>query len=405
MARYLTAFAAVLLVVGCDDGSEPDGAESTSGGSTGGVQESSGMSDPSTSGSPSGGTTTGAPDTTEGSSSSFDPTGGETGSSGGELEGVPVVVSLAHGGQTARSCDGGQTWTGFNSFGIQDDHSDYAAFGGLTFGNGAFIAATGWGAPAHILRSTDGVIWEDLGDEAFVTDEGIERPNSSSGVEFVGDGFVLFAGAHMWRSEDGAVWTANTPESLGFIGHFREVEYLPEPGLLLLATEDWEAPGTWTIQVSDDGGATWQQGTGATSACVGYVQHVGGFAHHDGRLLLAGGTGPTCVSDDGGLTWTEAADVGAEIADVKSYEGGFVVLTQGGDVFSSVDGSQWSSLGASALDGGRIGWHDDLGFFGEGNGVYVHSDDGVTWSPSSTTAPRGFVAVREFAVGRLPACE
>lgn len=403
MARGLSLLA-LAVCIGCDAGPSSDDSGSSSDVSTG-ASDASSSADPSSSGSPSGGTTTSVPETSGGSTSSLDPTSDETGSSGGEPEGVPVVVSLAHGGQTARSCDGGQTWAGFNSFGIQDDHSDYAAFGGLTFGNGAFVAATGWGAPGHILRSTDGVIWEDLGDEAFITDEGPARPNSASGVEFVGDGFVLFAGAHMWRSDDGSTWTADTPESLGFIGHFREVEYLPEPDLLLLATEDWKAPGTWTIQVSEDGGSTWQLGSGATSACVGYVQHVGGFAHHDGRLLLAGGAGPVCVSDDNGLTWTEAGDVGAEIADVKSYDQGFVVLTQSGDVHTSTDGAQWSSLGASALDGGRIAWHAELGFFGEGNGAYVHSADGVTWSPAAADVPRGFVAVREFAVGRLPSCE
>jgi hypothetical protein len=340
-------------------------------------------------------------------STSTDPTGSEEtgGSSTGEPEGVPVIVSLAHGGQTARSCDGGQTWTDFHEFGIQDDHSDYAAFGGLTYGNGAFVAATGWGASGRILRSTDGVNWEDLPDEAFVTDEGVARPsNGASGVEFVGDGFVLFAGGHMWRSDDGSSWTTDTPPSLAFSGHFREVEYLPGPDLLLVATEDYDTQMSWTVQVSGDGGATWQSGTGATAACVGYVQHDGGFAAYDGRVLLAGGSGPTCISEDGGLTWAEAGNVGTDIADVSAYDGGFLVLAQSGEVFTSPDGAQWTSLGNSALDGGRMGWHGSLGFFGEGNGVYARSDDGATWTNADSTNPPGYVEVREFAVGYLGSC-
>lgn len=408
MARGVVALA-VLCVVACDSGSADEG--ETDAGSTGGsssiTTESSGggpttNSQPGTSGQDN---STGAgPQTSsdEGSTSDVPP---DTESTTGEPDGVPVVVSLAHGGQTARSCDGGQSWGDFHEFGIQDDHSDYAAFGGLTFGNGAFVAATGWGASGRILRSTDGVTWDDLPDDAFVTPEGVARPsNGASGVEFVGDEFVLFAGSYLWRSADGSEWTAETPETLSYSGHFREVEYLPESGLLLIATEEYEAQQSWTIQVSGDGGATWQTGTGATAACVGYVQHVGGFTEHDGRLLISGGTGPTCVSDDGGLTWQEAGDVGSEIADVASYGGGFVALVQSGEVFASADGQAWAPLGNAGLDGGRLGWHPELGFFGEGGAVYAYSPDGATWTDAASQPPEGYVHVREFAVGRLPSC-
>ena len=406
MARGLIVLITLLGLTGvaCDGGEsagEPGGSESSNsaaGDSTGGSSTTGGEG---SSRSSSGSTT----DTPEGSSSEDTSTSGDSSSTGGAPQGVPVIVSVAHGGQTARSCDGGRTWTDFHAYGIQDDHSDYAAFGGIAHGNGVWIAATGWGASGRILRSIDGVNWEDLADDAFVTADGPQRPtNGASGVEFVGDGFVLFAGADLWRSEDGTTWMPDTPASLGFHGHFREVEYLHELGLLLIATEAYEVQGSWTVQVSDDGGASWQVGTGVTSACVGYVQHDGGFAAHDGRLLIAGGTGPTCVSDDGGLSWVEAGDVGSDIADAKAFDGGFVVLAQSGDVFVSEDAEQWSPLGTSGLTGGRIGWHPELGFFGEGNGVYATSPNGTRWTDAETPPPRGYAEVREFAVGRLDAC-
>ncbi len=407
MARGVVLFLAGILVA-CDAGSR-DGGETDGGSTDGSTSVGSEGSDDGPSTTPPSSTsgqddsTGDGPSTSTGESSATDGSG-ESGGGTGEPEGVPVVVSLAHGGQTARSCDGGQTWSDFHQFGIQDDHSDYAAFGGLTFGNGAFVAATGWGADGRILRSSDGVSWEDLPDEAFVTAEGVQRPaNGASGVEFVGSGFVLFAGPHMWRSEDGSSWTADTPETLQFSGHFREVEYLPGPDLLLIATEDYESQA-WSVQVSGDGGATWQMGTGATSACVGYVQHDGGFAAYGDLLLLAGGVGPTCISDDGGLTWSEAGNVGADIADVESYDGGFAVLAQSGDVFVSADGQSWMLQGSSALDGGRFAWHEGLGFFGEGNGVYTHSADGAQWSAAGTMPPKGYAEVREFAVGYLATC-
>lgn len=409
MARGLGVL--VLALVACDS-SSPDGGETESG-STGGpsTATASGSSDgpsatsqPSTSGQDD--STSGEPQTSSDDGSTSDESSDTEGSTTEQpVEGVPVVVSVAHGGQTARSCDGGQSWTDFHEFGIQDDHSDYAAFGGMTFGNGAFVAATGWGASGRILRSTDAVNWEDLPDEAFMTAKGPARPsNGASGVEFVGDSFVLFAGANLWRSDDGSTWTAESPETLLYSGQFREVEYLDEPGLLLIATEEYDAQQSWTIQVSADGGATWETGTGATAACVGYVQHVGGFAAHDGRLLIGGGAGPTCVSDDGGRTWVEAGDVGSEIADVASYDGGFVVLVQSGDVFTSADGESWTMLGNAGLDGGRLGWDPELGFFGEGGAVYAHSPDGVTWTNATSVTPEGYVHVREFAVGRLDSC-
>lgn len=410
MARGVAVLALAALVA-CDSGSAGDGdtEEGTTGspGTSAGEDSSEGPSTTPQS------TTSGQDEATgvasqtssDDGSTSDEPTETDTEASTGEPGGVPVVVSLAHGGQTARSCDGGQSWSDFHEFGIQDDHSDYAAFGGLTFGNGAFVAATGWGASGRILRSTDGVNWEDLPDDAFVTPEGVARPsNGASGVEFVGDEFVLFAGSYLWRSDDGSTWTAETPPTLSYSGHFREVEYLPEPGLLLIATEEYEAQQSWTIQVSDDGGATWQTGTGATAECVGYVQHVGGFAAHDGRLLIGGGTGPTCVSDDGGLTWGGAGDVGSEIADVASYDDGFVVLVQSGEVFASGDGQSWTPLGDAGLDGGRLGWEPDLGFFGEGGAVYAHSPDGAVWTDAASQPPEGYIHVREFAVGRLEAC-
>ena len=409
MARGLAAVLTLAALVACDSGSADEG--ETEMGSTGGSGSTATQgpgegattnSPPSTSG-PADSTGAGPQTSSDDGSTSDDPPDTET--TIGEPDGVPVVVSLAHGGQTARSCDGGQTWSDFHEFGIQDDHSDYAAFGGLTFGNGAFVAATGWGASGRILRSTDGVTWEDLPDDAFVTPKGVARPsNGASGVEFVGDGFVLFAGSHMWRSDDGSTWTAESPETLSYSGHFREVEYLAEPGLLLIAMESYEVQQSWTIQVSADGGATWQTGTGATAECVGYVQHVGGFAAHDGRILIGGGAGPTCVSDDGGLTWIGAGNLGSEIADVASYDGGFVGLVQSGEVFASADGQAWTPLGNSGLDGGRLGWHPELGFFGEGGAVYAHSPDGATWTDAASQPPKGYIHVREFAVGGLPSC-
>ncbi|MEM6294869.1 MAG: hypothetical protein AAGA54_26595 [Myxococcota bacterium] len=390
MARSLTLclLGALVACDAADGGSlETDDGTSTS---TGAVSSSS-STDPGITG---GSTSNPAPETTGGGEDGSTSAHGSTGS---PPEGVPVIVSIAHGGQTARSCDGGQSWHDFNAFGIQDDHSDYAAFGGITFGNGAFVAATGWGADARVLRSTDGITWEDLPDEAFISETGGRPSNGASGVEFVGGDFVLFAGGGLWRSPDGTTWTRSTTDNLDAAGNIREVEYLPSLDRLVVVMEGWDATG-WVVQTSDDGGHTWSVGTGATAACIGFVQHNGGLAAHDGRILLAGGDGPVCVSDDGGLTWSEAGTLGAGVADVGSSPEGFFALTWSGELRHSEDGLTWSTSGSTGLAEGRLDWHEAFGFFGEGPG-YVHSSDGVSWAPSRTTPPSGFGGVREFSAG------
>lgn len=401
--RWLVAVSA-LVVAACDpnagtaaevagtdtdavgDGSD-DGIGVDDDGGTAGPSSTSDAGDGSTDGDDGPGVGSGDDDADD-DSSTGDPPAADT---------VPVVVSVAHGGQTAMSCDRGRTWLDFHDFGPQDDHSDYAAFGGITFGNGAFVAATGWGAPGHVLRSTDGVNWEDLPDAAFINERGaVERPNSAAGVEFTGDRFLMFSGG-IWESDDGLSWRRNTPESFVLGGHLREIEYLAEPDLLLIAVETDSA---FEIEISADGGMTWAIGTGVTTACVGWIQHVGGFAHHDGRLMIGGGDGPTCISDDAGLTWSVGPDSEMSISDLKSDADGFVVVGEDGTVKHSADGSGWTTVGNTGLDGGRVGWHATTGYIGADVG-YRYADTLDTWAAATATVPDGFGGIREFAFGTI----
>lgn len=396
-----------MLLAGCAADDAPPEEE---GGTTGGGPSSatSDSEDPSAASmtsaddSTSGSSTTSTTGTSVTSTTSSDESGSssdDSTSTGPDVSQTSVVVSVAHGGQTARSCDGGRTWSDFHDFGPQDDHSDYAAFGGITFGQGVFVAATGWGAPGHILLSEDGQTWEDLSDDAFTNADGsVERPAYASGVEFAGDHFVLFANG-VWFSDDGRAWERQEIPSLEFSGHFREVEYLAEPGLLLVAVQHDGDPA-WRIQRSSDGGRNWSWGDGVNPDCMGYVQHVGGFAYLGGRLIVGGGGGATCISDDDGVTWTASDDVGVAFADLKADDQQFLALGEDGMLRTSVDGFGWLELGQTGLDGGRIDWSAELGYFG-GSSSYVYADDASAWADAAGAPPEGFGGLREFAIGAI----
>lgn len=388
-------------MAGCTIDGDPDASMSDTGEATGGDAPSDGGPEVTT-GQGTGSTSGGASD-----GDSVSESGDETpdpGDSTGDLppdDMVAAVVSVAHGGQTAMSCDRGRTWHGFHDFGPQDDHSEYAAFAGVTYGNGAFVAATGWGAPGHILRSADGLTWDDRPDDAFTNELGeTERPNSAAGIEFNGESFVMFS-AGLWWSDDGLQWHKDTPPSFALGGFMRAVEYLPVPDLMLVALQNDEGEALYGVGVSADGGQTWTQGTGITEGCFGYVQHVGGFVHHDGRLMLAGGTGPTCVSDDGGLTWSPGADAEVFIADLKGSDAGFVVLAEDGSLRQSTDGMAWTTVAQTGLDAGRIAWQASTGYVGADVG-YRYAEDIGSWVPARAATPEGFGGIREFAFGTVP---
>lgn len=337
--------------------------------------------------------TGGAPSTGGGTTSAPDEGGG--GSGGGAPELHPVLVAIGAGAWSATSCDRGRTWSTQEFSADREDHSEWAAFGGLSFGNGAFIMGTGWGYPGHVIRSTNGGTWQDLAADAF-PDGGFE--SSIGGVAFDGTHHLLF-GAQIWSSTDGTSWTVTGNALPPGSNQLRQLRAFPT-GLLVASVEtqygEDHALGNW-LTVSSNGGETWSEGTGYDAECSNPIQHWGDIDVKDGVLLV--GANALCRSTDLGATWSTVTFPGEAIRDVFN-DGTSFFATSGSHIFRSADGLEWQDVGDL---GAQIahGVHVDGTYVvmtGDGQRVF-YSDDGAQYEEGVIDTALGSAVVRDLAVG------
>lgn len=327
---------------------------------------------------------------------------------GGSSELVPVFVAIADGGWTATSCDLGRTWTAREFSPIREDHSEWTAFGGIAYGNEAFVIGLGWGFPGHVLHSSDGLAWEDLADDRFLRGGSVEGFDASTGgVVFTGTEFLLFS-EFTWRSTDGRTWSASDDRLPPGSHQLRQLRAFPADGLVVASVEtqygDEHPLGNFVV-VSDDGGRTWTEGSGYENECSNPIQHWGDIEMAGGTIVV--GTGRLCRSTDRGATWT-ALDLpgGGEIRDLVSDGEAFYAF-EGERVLRSSDGAAWSEIGG-------VGARVDRAAFGAGAFVAVtgggsvprffRSDDGASWNEATFSTSLGGLYVRDFTVGYVRGC-
>jgi hypothetical protein len=378
-----------------------------------GTSSSGGPGDASTTDDPVGtddGPGTTAPAGTDDGSSTADPPGstGAADSTGDAPPvGVPVVVAVGDGGWLASSCDGGQSFTHVAFSDEIDDHSPWTAFAGLAHGGDAFVAGFGWGAPGHLLRSTDGRTWQDLGPESFLVD-GVATPYDSwtAGVAHTGTQFVAFASTR-WGSVDGQTWTPTAIELPPGSDQLRQLRGFPEAGLLFASLESQSGNGHAVgnfVAVSEDEGLTWQEGQGYTPSCSDGIQHFGDAELRGDTLVV--GSHDVCRSLDRGATWEFVGrPTDADIADLFADDANFWAAS-GSRIWRSDDGAAWTEVADLGVT---------LRVAASGEGVYAAaqergtalfwSADGLTWSPSTLDwTPDGATWVRDMVVGVVPAC-
>lgn len=218
------------------------------------------------------------------------------------------------------------------------DHNAYSSTA-LVYADGAFIQATGWGAPGTFFRSTDGVTWQTV-DTGNVTNE------------------LMFGG-----------------------------------GLIITATR--------SSRLSDDRGLTWQNGTTIPVANgANTIWNVRGGAFGGGVFLVTAQDGPNLdfAYGDGRAAWqrptmTDGGRVDECGAGHPAFGNGiFVTITQQLDtiiICRSADGAQtWTStrIAGEYFSSRPIWTGSEFMFWGQGR--VFRSADGLAWTPANTQTRR-----------------
>lgn len=257
-----------------------------------------------------------------------------------------------------------------------------AAWAGMACAEERWVAA-GYGGRRMV--STDGLHWDITGEWA---QPGGDDGNNLISAVFALNKFVVVGGGgggdkgngHVLVSTDGREWkevyTAKNRISPLVFGRGRFV-----------------AGGTWRHLVWSDDGETWQEGAQiADNVCT----HFRGAAFGNDRFVFVGNHG-------GGSPphWVAVSPDGETITGVKTDmpghnhltfgAGRFLLLTSHseGDLLASTDGLAWEPVAVD--DGQKLSWLLWTGgeFLGGGRKAIYHSSDGLAWSKSDITPPRG----------------
>jgi len=326
-----------------------------------------------------------------------------------------VLVAAGHMARTVMSCDGGLTWINDQSQDddarcwiqgpsyVECDHTPYSSpNGGLTYGDGWFYAAFGWGYAGSVRRSSDGKNWET-----------VKTGGWGGGVAYAKQSlFVLWEGSWSTSPDRGTTWNLLTDSPRDNFDH-ASPRTVGDTIIVM-----GRAAGAQQSAVSSDGGLTWSTPTGL-GATDGHS-----FASGNGVLVSAGSDGTSARSVDGGATWTtETVIDGGNWATNMLFDGTTFVALGDGKKWSSPDGVTWSSV-PFKIDGvAPVAWWGGTAAYDpvaksyvailtEWNNYYdkqraYRSTDGVTWTTLDATAFKGGHPLRTIVHGEIDpkACE
>lgn len=313
---------------------------------------------------------------------------------------VPIALALGNG-RIATSCDRGasyaQDWIIASD---ASDHHPYAMAAGAAFHEGVFVVGTGWGYPGHVLRSDNGIDWEDLPAERFHwADQTTHMPEGAVAVMFHnGTRFVLITGRRRLFSMDGRDWFEEGEQLPNEMFHLRSHRFVEELGVHFLRGENSNKQVQW-LATSTDGGLTYQMlpgGSGFDFACNARME----YAH--GTLMAPGGDG-YCRSTDGGATWSYHA-APMRVSTFYPTDAGWV--TMGGHrsaMLESSDGLSWQEStvanGMRFSAGGYSAYLDYYVAASHQNEEFYRSDDGVTWTALPEAAASEVPDIRHVVFG------
>lgn len=316
---------------------------------------------------------------------------------------VAVFVAQGHAGRTTMSCDDGRTWIKNRSDDdaircfegtVDCDHMDSSGRG-ITFGGGYFVATFGWGKPGSIRRSTDGATWER-------TLEG----TTFGGMVYGNDAFVAAAAAPQISLDLGKTWSKTAAPTVS-VYNVRGAGFGASNVLML-----FEDSGKAELALSNDKGKTWWKPTTWPATCGKAIQSEGGIVEGKGTLLIVGGDGVACRSTDGGKTFSDSK-MGGDVTSFAHFTGAEFVAwgrTDKNVMYRSADGAAWTTtptthaIGPSARSDkgtfvasntGWLVWYEKQAFY--------RSTDGVTWEALPKTAFVGSHPIRGMAFGYVDA--
>jgi len=305
------------------------------------------------------------------------------GGAGGSTPEATVPIALALGnGRIATSCDRGESYA--QDWLIADDASDhhpYAMAAGGAFHDGVFVVGTGWGYPGHVLRSDNGIDWEDLQAERFHwADQSTHMPEGAVVVIFHnGTRFVLITSRRRLFSDDGRDWHEEGDLLPYEMFHLRSHRFIDELGTHFLRGENAGKDLQW-LATSTDGGLTYQMlpsSAGFDAACNARMSQAHG-------TLMAPGDDGYCRSDDGGTTWAYHT-APMKVSTFYPVDSGWVTMgSYRREMLESGDGLQWEqSTVAQGMRFSAGGYASHLDYFiatSHQNEEFYRSDDGVTWT-------------------------
>lgn len=316
---------------------------------------------------------------------------------------VPMFVALGQGARTTVSCDDGMSWV--HETQLADDNDDHGLYSsrGLTYGDGTFIAAVGWGNPGSMRVSSDGVAWEET--FPFVDREGnTYEPSGMVGVAFGAGIFVGVERDNPWISQDnGQTWVQG--EDIPDYDNLRVVGYSGYDGGRFYAAGD-EAQ----LFVSSDGGQTWAAPSSVTGGTCsgGNLTRQGGMVGNDELFVVVTSTGNACRTDDGGETFTIHAVSPGETDGVVSgdvaWTGEQFYASSRGRGFFSDDAMTWTEVEYNLPNASlrKIAVSPDTGTFvgvERDGATFYRSADGVEWTVLGPEAASAGTDITQIVYG------
>lgn len=266
---------------------------------------------------------------------------------------VPAFVLVGHGGRILVSKDDGLTWTQSVLGEPAGDHGVWSVRT-ITYGEGLFVFAFGWGAPTSWLASDDAVNWRHFSSGATVVPEAKGNPRimpgtwglAAGGGTIVGTGYMSMAASpDLGKSLDAfSMWGVFKDDPRGKLQtHHLDPVFCAGRFLALGDNRAKEGPRFGHLFASDDRGKTWQwiepKGLEASTG-------RGALVVRGDLLLMTDAEGANAwTSRDRGDTWAGPFPTGAKRG----------VLSVVGDEFwlcgkpsrASADGETWRDLPAA----------------------------------------------------------